>query len=392
MLSCQRDLFTLPDDAHYINCAYMSPLLKSAERAGIAGLHRKRVPSVIRPAMFFEESRQARQLFAALVGVQASDVAIIPSASYGIATVARNIQVKPHQNIVLLHEQFPSNVYAWRRLARERGATIRTIAPPPGLARAAGLNDRLLAAIDHDTAVVAVGPVHWADGTCVDLKALSQRARHVGAAFVVDGTQSVGAMPMDADALGIDALICASYKWMLGPYGMGAMFVGPRFRQGIPLEETWLARQGSEDFSALVAYGDKYRPGAERYDMGGRSNFILLPMMIEGLKQLLAWDQSSIQRYCRHLMKETLVEVRSLGYQVLGGTSAHLFGLRVPDHVLRPRLQQALADRGVSVSLRGKAIRISPHVYNNVQDVEALRDALEAAAARATDRTYSVLT
>ncbi len=380
MLSCQRHLFTLPDEAHYINCAYMSPILKAAEEAGMAGMHLKRVPSDISPAMFFKESSLVRQLFATLVGVAAQQVALIPAASYGIATVAHNLAVKKGQNIVVLHEQFPSNVYTWRRLAGERGAELRTVVPPGETGRAEEFNARLLASIDRDTAVVAVGPVHWTDGTRIDLEAVGRRTSALGVAFVVDGTQSVGAMPIDAQALGIDALVCAAYKWMLGPYSIGAMYLGPRFMDGIPLEETWVARQDSENFDALVNYGDAYRDGALRYDVGGRSNFILVPMMIKGLEQVLAWGPANIQAYCHALMREVLQEAEALGYSVSKGSSAHLFGLRVPDHIARPRLQEALQRRGVSVSLRGEAIRISPHVYNNEQDVAALHDALVAAS------------
>ena len=389
MLSCQRHLFSLPDDAHYINCAYMSPLLKSAENAGVAGIRLKRVPSVITPAMFFEESSKVRHLFATLVGAAPRQVALIPSASYGIATAARNVPVSRNQNIVILHEQFPSNVYSWRRRARESGAELRSVAPPIGSNRAEGLNARLLSSIDRDTAIVAVGPVHWTDGTCVDLAAIGRRTREVGAAFIVDGTQSVGALPIDAVALGIDALVCAAYKWLLGPYSIGTMYLGSRFAEGVPLEETWIAREGSENFGALVNYGDTYRHGALRYDMGGRSNFILVPMMIKGLEQVLAWGPANIQAYCHALMREVLEEAAALGYHVPDGSRAHLFGLHVPGHIDRPRLQYALQQRQVSVSVRGEVIRISPHVYNNRRDVTALHDAL-VAAVRAPTASYSI--
>ena len=380
MIACQRHAFALPPDAHYINCAYMSPLLKAAEEAGIAGMRRKRDPSGIKPAAFFEDCDRVRRLFARIVNVPSQQVALIPSASYGIATVVRNIHVAKGQNMVVLHEQFPSNVYSWRRLAKESGAALRTVMPPEAPNRTEALNARLLESIDEDTAAIAVGPVHWADGTELDLAALAKHAHAMGAALVVDGTQSVGALPMDAQALGVDALICAAYKWLLGPYSIGVMFLGRRFLDGIPLEETWTARQGSENFGALVRYNDRYQDGALRYDAGGRSNFVLVPMLIEGLKQVLAWGPANIQAYCKALMHEMLQEAQQLGYRVAKGSSAHLFGLHVPGHIARDRLQAELAHRRVSVSVRGEAIRISPHVYNNAEDVAALGDALFAAS------------
>jgi len=389
MLSCQRHLFSLPDNAHYINCAYMSPLLKSAEEAGISGMRLKRIPSMVKPAMFFDECDQVRRLFARLTGVSDQQVALISAASYGVAAIAHNVTVAKGQNIVVLHEQFPSNVYSWQRLAHTSGATLRTVAPPNGPRRLEILNARIIDAIDADTALVSVGPVHWADGTQIDLASIGQRARDVGAFFVVDGTQSVGALPIDAQALGIDALICAAYKWLLGPYGIGVMYVGERFLDGIPLEESWLARRGSENFGALVNYSDEYQRGAIRYDVGGHSNFILVPMMVRALEQILSWGPENIQDYCRTLMGTVQEEILSMGYRITEGSSAHLFGLHVPDHISRHRLQDSLEREGVSVSLRGKAIRISPHVYNNSRDIAALCQAL-ADASRSSAPSYSI--
>ena len=127
-LACQRDAFSLPADAHYLNCAYISPLPKAVEAAGIAGIRRKRVPAGLHTPDFFDESDRVRELFARLVGAPDPErIAIIPAVSYAVATAARNLPVGRGQNIVLLHEQFPGNVHAWRRKADTAGAEIRTV-------------------------------------------------------------------------------------------------------------------------------------------------------------------------------------------------------------------------------------------------------------------------
>lgn len=386
MLTCQRDQFFLPDDTHYLNCAYMAPLARPVEEAGIAGMRRKRVPSGITAADFFTDAERARRRFARLVNIaDPARVAIIPSASYGVAVAAGNLRVRRGQNVVIAHQQFPGNVYAWRALARREGLELRAVAPPDDAARRApAWNERLLDAIDDGTAAVAIGHVHWTDGTRFDLAALGERARAVGAALIIDGTQSVGALPFDVERLRPDALVCAGYKWLLGPYSIGLAYFGPRFDGGTPLEETWIAREGSEDFRALVDYRDAYLPGAVRYDVGERSNFILLPMLIAALELLLAWGADEIQAYCRALTAELLAEAASLGFAVEeeAGRGAHLFGLRAPPRVDVPRLQALLAERRVAVSLRGSAIRVSPHVYNDSADVAALLDCLRAASRR----------
>ncbi len=386
-LGCQRSEFSLPPDLHYLNCAYMSPLPRVVEEAGIQGMIRKRNPSALAQEDFFEESQEARRLFAELVNVpDPSSVAIVPSVSYGISAVARNTPLVAGQNVVLLEEQFPGNVYAWLRLAGEEGAEVRMVGPGVGGGSGRGRrwNQSILEAIDRDTGVVAMAPVHWTDGTWFDLKTIGARARDVGASFVLDGTQAVGAMPFDVQALQPDALIVASYKWLLGPYSMGLAYFGPRYRDGVPLEETWIAREGSQDFRALVDYQDRYQPGAIRFDVGERSNFILVPMVVAALRLLLDWGPGRIQAYTSGLSRELLTGAAALGYTVEEDLYrvGHIFGIRTPEGLSMPRLSEALRNEGVSASLRGSALRVSPHLYNDSRDVDALRRALRTAAGR----------
>jgi len=382
MLSCQKSAFSLPDDEHYLNCAYMSPISVAVEAAGVTGVARKRVPSRIATSDFFTQSDRARALFARLVNApDPSRVAIIPAASYGLAIAARNLPAGAGQNIVVTHEQFPANVHGWRRLARDRGVEIRTVAPPDVVeGRGRGWNERLLDAIDASTAIVALGHVHWTDGTKFDLEAIGRRAREVGAALVIDGTQSVGAMPFDVQAIQPDALVCATYKWLMGPYSMGFAYLGPRFDAGEPLEETWIGRAGSENFKELVNYRDDYQPGAMRYDVGERTNFALMPMAIAALEQVLDWQPARVQAYCAALTADLFAEVRARGYTVEASEyrGAHLFGLRAPAGTDITAVGERLRARNVLVSLRGSALRISPHVYNDARDVAALIDALSA--------------
>ena len=382
MLSCQRSRFLLPDGVHYLNCAFMAPLAVAVRAAGIRGIDRRTTPHLIRPEDFFEESDRLRGLFARLVN--ASDpnrAAIVPSVSYALAAVARNAPAAPGGNVVILEEQFPSNVYVWRRLCAERGLELRTVeAPPPDApGRAPAWNARLLSSIDRRTAVVSVPHVHWADGTLFDLERVGERARDCDALFVVDGTQSVGAMPFDIRRIRPDALVCAGYKWLLGPYSLGLAYYGPAFDQGTPIEENWITRRGSEALDELVRYRDEYQPAALRYDVGERSNFVLLPMLAAALELVLEWTVPAIQDYCRALTEPLALTLRERGHWVeeprwRGG---HLFGVRVRDDVDRTRLVDRLRERQVAVSFRGEAIRVAPHLHNDADDAAALLDAVE---------------
>ena len=141
MIPDQRHLFDLPDDQAYLNCAYTAPLLKAAARAGIAAIEAKRQPWKIKGDDFFSSVENLRRLFSQLVGCSPNDVAVVPAASYGIALAAGNLPVEANQSIVVLQDQFPSNVYSWMNLAARTNAKIKTVLRPPdgrlddGLAR-----------------------------------------------------------------------------------------------------------------------------------------------------------------------------------------------------------------------------------------------------------------
>lgn len=383
-LTCQKEAFELPEGCHYLNCAYMSPLSKRVQDAGIAGVRRKAVPADIRTEDFFTGGEEVRRLFADLVNVSdPARIAIIPAVSYGLATAARNTPVGRGQNIVTVHHQFPSNVHMWRRLCTEQGASLLVITPPPaGPDRVRLWNEAILEAIDGDTAVVALGPLHWTDGSRFDLVRIGERAREVGAAFILDGTQAVGAEPFDVQQIQPDALVCAAYKWLTGPYSIGAAYFGPRYDEGVPLEETWQGRVGSDDFAGLVDQGDAYRPGAVRYDVGEMANFVLVPMFIAALEQLLEWGVASLQGYVRALTRELFEggRLEELGVRVAGPHGDHLFGLQLSEDSDVARVQARLRAHDVFVSVRGPVIRVSPHIYNDAEDIEALLSALEDAS------------
>lgn len=226
--------------------------------------------------------------------------------------------------------------------------------------------------------MVALGHIHWANGTKFDLKKIGEKVHAVGGLLVVDGTQSVGAMPIDVQNMGIDALICGGYKWLMGPYSLGYAYYNDKFDNGKPLEENWISRKNSENFAGLIDYQDEYQPFAMRYDVGERSNFILVPMAIEALKQLLAWGQDNIQNYCHQLTKDAIIKWREKGFWVEheDWRSKHLFGIQMPKGVVIDKLLVTLKEKKIAVSVRGDFMRISPNVYNDERDMEALTKVL----------------
>lgn len=381
MLNCQKHLFNLDSEVHYINGAYMSPISKAVAEAGVAAVKRKLQPYNISADDFFTNAEHLKALFSKIIHAhEPKRIAIIPSVSYGIATVAKNIKAQKGQNIIVADAQFPSNIYTWRELAKEKELTIKTISYPSEIQEGRGAiwNERILESIDNQTTIVALSHIHWANGTKFDLKRISTRAHEVGALLIVDGTQSVGAMPIDVTDMGIDALICAGYKWLMGPYSQGYAYYSEYFDNGKPLEETWIARQGAEDFRRLVDYQDNYAPLSTRYDMGEKSNFINIPMGITALQELLDLGIQNIQNYCLNLSRDAIKKWQQNGFWVeqeiwRGG---HLFGVQIPPHIPVDKLQSALKDRKVYISVRGEFMRISPNIYNDAADMAALTEVL----------------
>jgi selenocysteine lyase/cysteine desulfurase len=218
MIENQRHLFAIPRDVAYLNCGYMSPLARSVVDAVAAGARLKTEPWKYRAADFFTIPEATRSALAAVFGTSPDNLALVPSASYGLATAARNLAVRKGQTIVLLEDQFPSNVYVWRDLAAEADARIVHAQRDAG----GGWTEAVLDAIGPDTAIVAVPHCHWADGGLLDLVRIGAAARRHGAALVLDLTQSLGAMPFDLAAVDPDFVAVACYKWLMSPYGTGA--------------------------------------------------------------------------------------------------------------------------------------------------------------------------
>ncbi|MCB0641889.1 MAG: aminotransferase class V-fold PLP-dependent enzyme, partial [Phaeodactylibacter sp.] len=215
----QREAFSLHPEVHYLNNAYKAPLLRAAETAAMEALVQARNPQAIDPSAFFSTTAEVQALFAQLVNCAASEVVIIPSVSYGIGSVLANLPYQAGQHALTVEEEFPSDYFALQRWCTQHQAPLRIIGPDASAQqKGAGWHERLLAAIQPETAVLVISSVHWVNGLKFDLEAIGKRCMETGTKLIVDGTQSVGALPIDVQKYHIDALICADYKWLLGPY------------------------------------------------------------------------------------------------------------------------------------------------------------------------------
>ena len=367
MIPCQRSLFSIPNEVVYLNTAYMSPLMNSVVDAISYGAKLKASPWDLTINDFFENSELVRELFANLVNVSFRNIALVPSASYGLETAAKNLKVGSGRSVVMLENQFPSHVYPWQRLVKEKGGKLIKVKEKQDR----NLTELVLELINEQCAIVAVPNVLWTNGLMLDLISISQRCKEVGAALVLDLTQSVGAVNTDLGQIDPDFAVVAAYKWMMSPYSTGYLYVSEKHWDGEPLEGNWISRRDGKNFSNLVNYTDHYEDGAVRFDMGERANFALLPGSIEALRQLHKWDVKKIEKTLRQNNSILSDQLRSLGFIIPSDAERgpHFIGAKLPENSPKDLLK-ILASNKIYVSERGGVLRITPNVWNNPEDYQ----------------------
>jgi len=373
-LEQQRDAFDLPASLVYLNCAEQSPSLKTSHEAGRTALLRKHHPWIPERQHIRAEMDTSRELFARLIGAHADNIALVGSTSYGVALAAKSIALGPGQNVVLIEDQFPSNYYAWQTLARENNATFNIVARPAD----ANWTDAILNAIDDNTALVALPNCHWSDGSLIDLEKIAPRVHEVGAAFVIDATQSIGVKRLDVNKLNPDFVMCSAYKWLLSPNSSGFLYVAERRLASQPLEQNHSARNPATPMELALEYTSKFKAGARRFDYGAANNVILQPMTIKALEQINIWGQENIHEYLTRLIDKTaaMAEVRGFEFPGRHYRIGHFIGLTTQKK-LDVELAKKMAEMNVHISLRVGKIRISPYVFNSESDIETLFEALD---------------
>lgn len=366
MIDNQSHLFDIPDDVIYLDCAANSPFLKTVKEAGDWGLGRKYHPWEIDRAAFVREGEEVRGLFAEMIGANPADIAITPSTAYGIATAAQNLTISAGQNIIVLEDQFPSNVFAWLELAKSNNATLVTVARPidHDWTRA------VLEAMNNNTAIVALPPCHWTDGSFLDLISIGKRCRELGAAFVIDSTQATGACPMDVAEIQPDFIACSAYKWLMCPYTLGFLYAAPHRQTGRPLESHNLNHKVDPP-GGKISYDMDYAEGARRYDMSERFNFINIPMAIAGMSQIRNWGIGPIHETLTDLIDYAALKAQDIGWTVPDKSRriGHFIGLTAPGR-LPDQAMALLRNEKIYLSPRGTGLRISPHLYNSKQQMD----------------------
>jgi selenocysteine lyase/cysteine desulfurase len=392
MLTCQRDLFDIPSDVTYLNSAYMGPMPKSVQDAAQKGLQLRVQPWNLQPRDFFEPAELARKKIGQLLNAPVEQLCFVPNVANPMGLLERHLakawtdgtQPRNKRKVVVLGEQFPSNVFPWHNLAAH-GFEIHTISAPTNLSKSMSANERvqlwnqnLLDAIDHDTALVGVEPAHWTDGSAFDLVKIAQRCHAHAAYLAIDGTQTIGIEAVDLRLLKPTVYVAHPYKSMLCNYGLAFAYLDSILLNGTPLEEHWLMRKNAQDFTRLTDYQTAYADGARRFDSSNCANPNLSLMLIASLELFEQWQQPRVAQYLHSISASFCDTMKQAGYAIADAhlRCANIIGLRPPEGTDSQQIAAQLRAKKIFVSVRSGTIRISPHMYNDVSDFKKLSDHL----------------
>jgi selenocysteine lyase/cysteine desulfurase len=371
MLASQRALFEMPHDICYLNSASYSPLPLRTLEAGRAAVGRKGTPWTLETSFAHQQHERARTAAARLIHAEPADVALIPSISYGVATVAKFLKIERGTRVIVLEDDHSSPVLEWHARAEAQGFAVDTVRRPDD----GDWTSAVLAAIERQGAppvsLASISSLHWSDGGLIDVEKVGAALRQRGAIFLVDATQSVGVLAMDVRRLDPDFVMFPTYKWLLGPYGRAFLYIAKRHQDGIPLEQTAGGRRDVRAENAVYFSDLSYLPDARRFDMGERDHFIALEMASIGMEMMAEWGADAVAERLRMLTNRIAEGVRGFDVSVPEPQfrTPHILSLRFRDGIPEG-LVEGLASDGIYVASRLGRVRVSPHVFNDEQDAD----------------------
>jgi selenocysteine lyase/cysteine desulfurase len=315
---------------------------------------------------------------AALINADVEEIALATNTTFGLALAARMIAFEPGDVVLTSDREFPANVYPWMAL-KNRGVMLEQ-APvlDTGWPDEEYLVQRLS---DPRVRVLAVSLVQFSNGYQVDLARLSRATRATDTLLVVDAIQGIGQVPLDLKATPVDVLSCGAQKWLLSPWGSGFLYVRKALIRGwAPPLTGWMAYEGTDDFTQLTNYGDALRDNARRYEM------ITLPYQdFAGMRASLGIFRSlGVNRIHEHILSlhAPLVEwSERRGVPLKSPQGLHGSGIICVAPPEVARVQESLRRSSIIASLREGAIRVSPHYYNTLAEMERLVEVLDQALA-----------
>ena len=362
------DDFPASGKSVYLNTASVCLMYSGAERAVVEWMHDLAENGTIH----FDEAAEERAFAtlhasaARLFSCRPEEIAVGSSATELLASLAWAVAPTAGSNIVSTGLEFPSTIYPWARVARHTGAEVRLADMKGDYHR----TDDLIGLIDPRTAVVCVSDVIYSTGQRLDVAGLAEAAHRNGALLIIDATQSAGGIPIDVGALGVDALITASYKWLCGPFGVAVMYLAPHLHER--LEPGLVGFRSHEQMWDLRADRLKLPPNAHRFEFSTMA-YGCAPGLASSIDYLLRLDVGRIFSRNKTLADLLIEGLRERNAEILSptddGARSSIVATRFADmdvRILAERLNKA----GIVVSARRGVLRFSPHLYNDADDIE----------------------
>ncbi len=381
MLPSQRALFDMPRDVCFLNAAAWSPLPLASQEAGRAAVARKGQPWKLPDGFQAAQYERARKAAATLIGADPDDVALIPSVGYGVSTAGKVLSIPRGSRVIVLENDHTSPVLEWIGRAETGGFSVDTVKQPGD----GDWTSAVLEAIERQgaapVALASISSVHWSDGGALDLVRIRDALKKHGAALLVDATHDAGVRRIDVKTLDPDFLIFPTYKWVLGPYGRAFLYVARRHQDGVPLEQTAAARKAVNAEDTIYFRDTSYRDDARRYDMGERDHFISMEMAAIGMEMMAGWGNEAIVERLSMLTGRLADGLGNLGVGLLDPRlrAPHILCVGFPRGMPQD-LAKKLAAENVHAAPRLGRLRISPHVYNDEQDVDRFVDVFRKVA------------
>jgi selenocysteine lyase/cysteine desulfurase len=377
MLPSQRALFEIPRQICYLNAASYSPLPLKTLEAGRAAVGRKGTPWALDAGFANAQHERARTAAARLIHAEPSDIALIPSISYGVATAAKLLTLARGTRVIVLEDDHSSPVLEWHARAEAQGFAVETVRQPDDGDWTSAVLESIERSGAPPVSLASISSVHWSDGGLIDVDKVGAALRRQGAAFLVDATHGTGVLVTDVKRLDPDFLIFPTYKWLLGPYGRAFLYVAKRHQAGIPLEQTASGRRNVRAENAVYFTDISYVGDARRFDMGERDHFISMEMASIGMEMMADWGAPAVVQRLTMLTERIAAGVRGIGVHV---PEPHLRAPHVLSLVFKggmpAGLIEGMASEGVYVAPRLGRMRVSPHVYNDEADVDRFVEVL----------------
>jgi selenocysteine lyase/cysteine desulfurase len=364
-----RALFPITERAVYLNHAAVSPPPTPTIKAVEAQLRDVHESGSLNFHSWLAVKERARELLAGLLGARAEQVAFVRNTSDALSTVANGLAWRRGDNIVTFSREFPSNIYPWLRVRDEFGVAVRICEERAGRIDL----DELAGLVDQNTRLIAISHVQFASGFRADLERLGRVARQHDALLVVDVIQSLGVVPIDVGAELVDVAAGAGHKWLLTPEGVGYLFLSDRARERIkPTLVGWVSVPNPEDY---LNFEQGWNRGALAWETG-TSPAALIHGFKASLDLLNKYGVARIERHLEELTDYLCERVREKPYEIVSsraaGEKSQIVCIRHTGGLSAMALYARLKHESIITAPRGDRLRIAPHLYNSLEDIDRL--------------------